>query len=154
MSRLAPSVLVLAGILLGACAVDDGGADDDDGADGGAEDENFTCSATLAPAIFDYVVSGDLLELSGGGTTETWERVDMGDPGRLVHGTWHVGEQIVPGVGVVSLDFLVEPDQVSALAACDFGLVSGSARAVSAAEISDTSIEILESDEDIQVIPR
>jgi hypothetical protein len=154
MARLTRGALLLAAVLVCGCGGDDEGGDGADDGDGGEGTETFTCFASLAPTTFDYVVSGDLLEVSGGGTTETWERVDDGDPTRLVHGTWHVGEQTTPGVGVVSFDLVIEPDQVSARADCDFGSVSASAEAVSPAEITDTSIVILESDEDVQVVTR
>ena len=153
MSRLAPGVVLLASLLVGGCAADDDEGDGGDGDDGAGE-ETFTCFARLEPVTFDYVVSGDLLEVSGGGGTETWERVDAGDPSRLVHGTWHVSDDTIPGVGVVSFDVIIEPDQVSARADCDFGSVSASAEAVSPAEISDTTIVILEWDEDTQVVTR
>jgi hypothetical protein len=151
-SRLA---LLLVAMLFWACAADDGDdGGDGDTDDGGSEPETLTCSASVTAGTIEYVVSGDLLELSGGGISETWERVEEGDPTRLVHGTWHVGELTIPGVGVVSLDVLVEPDQMSVLADCDFGSVSASAEAVSAAEISDTTIVVLESDMDVQVVTR
>lgn len=151
MARLTRTALLLAAALVCAC----GGGEDDDQDDGGDGTlETFTCSASLAPSTFDYVVSGDLLELSGAGFTETLERVETGDPERPVYGTWHLGEQTIPGGGVVSGYLLFEPAQISALADCDFGSVSASARAVSAAEISDATIVILESDEDVQIVTR
>lgn len=155
MARLSRGALLLAAVLIFGCGGgDDEGGDGADDGDGGEGTETFTCSASIVPVTFDYVASGDFLEVIGSGTTETWERVALGDPERLVYGTWHVGEETVPGIAVVGLDFLIEPDQVSVLADCDFGSVSGSAQATSAAEITDTSITVLESDEDVQVVTR
>jgi len=82
------------------------------------------------------------------------DRAAPGDPGRPVYGTWHVATQTTPGVGTTSLDILIEPNQVSALADCDFGVVSADARATSPAEITDTSIAILAADEDTETITR
>jgi len=127
------------------------GGDDDDG-DGATQ--TFSCVATISPITIEYVVSGNLLEVSANGQTDTWERVAAGNPGRPVYGTWHIGEQTTPGAGTVSVDALIEPDEVSSLADCDFGTLSVSARATSAAEITDTTIAILEADEDVQVITR
>lgn len=151
-SRFGAGGLLLAAVLVCGCGGDDDGSDD--GGDGGEGTQTFTCFASLAPTTFDYVVSGDLLEVSGGGITETWERVDDGAPGRLVHGTWYVDEQTTPGVGVVSFEVVIEPDQVSARADCDFGSISATAEAISPAEITDTTITVLEFDEDTEVVTR
>jgi len=54
----------------------------------------------------------------------------------------------------VSLDVIVAPGQVTAVADCDFGSVSTTARATSAAEITDTTISILETQKDVQIVTK
>lgn len=145
-----PLPLLCSVMLLLACGGDDD--DDDGGGDGGNPPRTFTCQASTMPATLDYVVDGDVLEVTAGGQTDSLDRVAAGDPGRPVYGTWHIDTITEPGVGTVSVDIQIEPDRVNALADCDFGSVSANAVATSAATITDTTITILEADEDIEIV--
>jgi len=133
-----------------------GGDDDDDGDGGGPPDppQTFMCTASITPVEFDYLVTGETLEIMTTAGSDFLQRVAAGAPGLPVYGTWHVGTQTTPGVGTVSLDLLVEPAEVSAIADCDFGTVSATAHATSAAEVTAISIAILEADQDVQVVTR
>jgi len=152
-NRVMVDVLLSSTMLIIAC-----GGDDDDGEDegdgGGDAPQVYTCFASVVASEIAYVITGDRLDVSADGQSEVWQRVADGDGGRPVYGTWHVGTETTPGVGTVSLDFLVEPAQVSVIADCDFGSVSATARASSSAEITDTTIAILEFDEDTQIVTR
>lgn len=140
-----PMALLSSAMLLFAC----GGEDDDDR--GEDPPRTFTCQASISPSTFDYVVQGDVLEVTANGESAFLDLVAVGDPSRPVYGVWHIGTDTTP-VGTLSLDLEIEPDRVSVLGDCDFGRVSANVVATSSAEITDTSITIFEFDEDTEVV--
>jgi hypothetical protein len=110
-----------------------------------------TCTASIAPSYFEYRLEGDVLHVMVPGQVDEYERVASGDPSEPIFGTWHILTQSNQ-YGTVTLDMEIEPDRVTAIADCDFGDVSATAEASSGAVITDTSITILDSDEDIEVV--
>jgi hypothetical protein len=111
----------------------------------------YTCTASITPSYFDYAVKGDVLEVIAPGQSEQYQRVASGDPGNPVFGTWHLAT-LTDDVGTVTLDMEIGPDRVTAIADCDFGSVSTIAEASSLAVITDTSVTILDSAEDVEVV--
>jgi hypothetical protein len=113
--------------------------------------ETYTCTASIAPSYFEYRVEGDVLHVMAPGQVAEYERVASGDPSEPIFGTWHIMTQS-DQYGTVTLDMEIEPDRVAAIADCDFGSVSATAEASSRAVITDTSVTILDSDEDTEVV--
>ena len=114
--------------------------------------QQFSCTATVSPTVLGYVRDGNVLRISAGGSSQDWNLVGGG--GDLpAYGTWHVSDSSGQA-GTVSLDVIVAPGQVTAVADCDFGSVSTTARATSAAEITDTTISILETQKDVQIVTK
>jgi hypothetical protein len=145
--RILGGLLLASTLLFAAC--DDG---DDSYQPPPPPPQQFSCTATISPTVLGYVREGDVLTISAGGTSQGWTLVSGG--GDLpAYGTWHVSDSSGEA-GTVSLDVIVAPGQVTAVADCDFGTVSTTARATSAAEITDSSISILESQRDVQVVTR
>jgi hypothetical protein len=145
--RLFGSLLLASTLLFAAC--DQG---DDSYQPPPPPPQQFTCTATVSPTVLAYIRTGDVLQVSAGGQTEGWSLVSGG--GDLpAYGTWHVSDS-VGAAGTVSLDVIVAPGQITAVADCDFGTVSATARATSAAEITDSSISILETQKDVQVVTK
>jgi hypothetical protein len=116
--------------------------------------QRLSCEASIKQVQFDYVVNGSTLHVTAAdGQMGDMTLVASGNGALPVFGTWHVSNT-TNSVGTVSLDFLIEPAKVSAIAQCDFGTVAATARAVSAATITDTSIAILQSNTDTQYVTR
>jgi hypothetical protein len=114
--------------------------------------QQYSCTATMSPTTLDYVRDGNLLRITAGGSFQDWTLVSGG--GELpAYGTWHVSDE-TGEVGRVSLDVVVAPGQVTAVVDCDFGTVSTTARATAAAEVTGTSISILETQKDVQVVTK
>lgn len=113
--------------------------------------QSYSCTASISPSYFDYMVRGDILEVTVPGQSDQYQRVASGDPSNPVFGTWHLGT-FTDEIGTVTLDMEVGPDTVTAIADCDFGSVSALAEASSPAVITDTSITILDSAEDVEVV--
>ena len=114
--------------------------------------QQFSCTATVSPTMLGYVRDGSVLRISAGGSSQDWNLVSGG--GDLpAYGTWHVSDSS-GDAGSVSLDVIVAPGSVTAVADCDFGSVSTTARATSRADITDSSITILESQQDVQYVTK
>lgn len=111
----------------------------------------YTCTASITPSYLEYRIEGDVLHVMAPGQVDEFERVASGDPSEPVFGTWHILTQS-DQYGTFTLDVEIEPDRVTAIGDCDFGSVSATAEASSRAVITDTSITILDSDEDIEVV--
>jgi hypothetical protein len=147
--RLVPTILLTSCLLLVACA--------DDGSDPvPPPPQTFSCHTSLTAIELTYLVNGDMLTLSSNTGSGTLPRVGSApDPSFPVFGTWHVETDHDPRSGTLSLDMLIAQGKVSALGACDFGGgLTAHARADSPAVITDTSISILQSDDDTQYVTR
>jgi hypothetical protein len=115
--------------------------------------QTFTCTATISPSMVDYIRSGNLLQVSAGGQSDSWTLVSEGSGVLPAFGTWHVADS-VDDIGTTSLDVIIENGFVTAVADCDFGTVGTTARATAAADITDTTITILQSNQDTQTVTR
>jgi hypothetical protein len=147
--RLVPTILLTSCLLPVACG-------DDGGDPAPSPPQTFSCHTSLTAIELTYVVNGNMLTLSSNKGSGTVPRVGSApDPSFPVFGTWHLDTQEDPRSGTLSLDILIAQAQVNALAACDFGGgLMAHARADSPAVITDTSISILQSDDDTQYVTR
>jgi len=141
--RLALAV-ALVGLVATGCTDDEPSMGGNGG--NGNTPQTYTCSASISPGMFDYVVNGNQLTITTPTGTSTVNRVGTGGD---VYGSWLLDEQRNPQLRMkVRLVLKLEADRASAVAECthDTG-ARGTATASSAAEITDTSVTILESDE-------
>ena len=124
------------------------------GGGGGVVEEDFirvTCNASLAATTLDY-------ELVDGGETlsivsefdEVFELDRLSGSPQDVFGSWFTGSDTVPGPPELTVEsiFHVESSSVVAESRCSVLGQTITATARSAATITDTTIEILESDFD------
>lgn len=115
--------------------------------------QTFSCTATVSPAALDYIRAGNLLQVSAGGQSQAWTLVSEGTGELPAFGTWHVSDS-VDSIGTTSLDVVIENGFVTAVADCDFGTVGTTARATAAADITGSTITILQSNQDTQTVTR
>jgi hypothetical protein len=115
--------------------------------------QTFTCTAKVSPGILDYIRDGNLLQVSTGGQSQAWTLVSEGSGVLPAFGTWHITDS-VDSIGTTSLDVVIENGFITAVADCDFGTVGTTARATAAADITASTINILQSNEDTQTVTR
>jgi len=106
----------------------------------------YKCTASISPSSFDYVVQGNTLMLtSTGGASTSLSRVGSGNG---IYGSWVISEQHDPQIRMkVKLLMRLESGRVSAVAECsaDAG-PKGRATASSPADITDSTVTILQAD--------
>jgi hypothetical protein len=115
--------------------------------------ETATCRASTMPAMTDYVVSGDTLELVAPATqthSPPLKRVKASTTtSKPVYGTWQVPVEVDPAAQAaglsVSATFDIEPTSVTVTTSCGQHGRSAIAKVTSAATVTDTSITITES---------
>jgi hypothetical protein len=142
--RILSALLLVSTLGVAAC---DGGGDDPPT----HQTQTFTCTATISPTTFDYIRNGNLLQISTASGSESWPLVAEGSGELPAFGTWHIADS-VDSVATTSLDVVIENGSVTAVADCDFGSVATTARATAAAEITGSTVTILENNQNTQTV--
>ena len=116
-----------------------------------AEDEDpdespqpYTCSAVINAGPIDYVIFGDSLTISSGGTSEVLTRAVDPEQALPVYGSW----QVTDARNTATLTLTVSEDRVSLITECRLGGKTGRAGVSSAADVSEDRIMVLASDRD------
>jgi hypothetical protein len=118
--------------------------------------KSFTCSASIKMSTFDYVVANGQLTITAQGQSQTLPRTAGGQPGRDVYGTWKLAVNQDPGAKALGLtvdaELDIEPAQVSVISNCGAPGVNKTVKVTSNADISDTSITILQDKQDQETV--
>jgi hypothetical protein len=138
---------VLAAAAIAGCADGDG-----NGTSGAPGDNRLSCTATISPSTFSYMLdsTGATLQVNAGqGNTGTLNRV--GAPSSTIYGAWTAPDTVQSGITLhLELHFDPNPDEASAVVSCSGLGKTAMAVASSPATITASSVTILQADSDVE----
>lgn len=138
--------------LFAAAAVAGCSSDDGNGTSGGPSDNRLSCTATISPGTFSYMLDatgGTLLVNAGQSSAASLNRV--GAPSPTIYGAWTGPDTVQSGITLhLELHFDPSPDDVSTVVTCSGLGKTAMAVASSPATITASSVTILQADSDVE----